>query len=245
LACGGGSTSSLSPSPAQPSASASRVVVVTHTAGFRHDSIATAETTIQQLGRDSGLFDVSFCRTAEDVQRMLTAAALNDVAAVVFANTTGNIGIPDLDAFLAWIAAGHGFVGVHSASDTYHDRPAFLDMLGNEFDTHGQQAEVEAVVEAPGHPAVSHLGARYRVFDEIYRFKRNNRTDVTPLLTLDRYPPDGLANAGQNGDLPLAWAKSHGSGRVFYTALGHRIELWRDPRFQQHVLGGIRSVLRQ
>jgi type 1 glutamine amidotransferase len=30
---------------------------------------------------------------------------------------------------------------------------------------------------------------------------------------------------------------------VFYTALGHRIELWRDPRFQQHVLGGIRSSL--
>lgn len=243
LACGGGSTSSLAPSTLQPSTSASRVVVVTHTAGFRHDSIPVAETTIEQLGRDSGIFDVAFCRTAEDVQRMLTPAALNGVAAVVFANTTGNIGIPDLDAFLAWVAAGHGVVGIHSASDTYHDRPAFLEMLGNEFDTHGKQAEVEAVVEASGHPAVSHLGARYRVFDEIYRFVRNNRGSVTPLLTLDRYPADGLASAGHPGDLPLAWAKSHGSGRVFYTALGHRIELWRDTRFQQHVLGGIRSVL--
>jgi uncharacterized protein len=221
------------------------VVVVTHTAGFRHDSIPIAEATIQQLGRDSGLFDVAFCRTAEDVQRMLTPASLSGVAAVVFANTTGNIGIPDVNAFLAWIGAGHGFVGVHSASDTYHDAPAFLDMLGNEFDTHGQQAEVEAVVEAPGHPAVSHLGTRYKVFDEIYRFKRNNRTNVTPVLTLDRYPADGLAQGGQPGDLSLAWAKSHGSGRVFYTALGHRIDLWRDTRFQQHVLGGIRSVLGQ
>jgi uncharacterized protein len=243
LACGGGSTSSMSPSAVQPSANAARVVVVTHTAGFRHDSIPTAETTIQQLGRDSGLFDVTFCRTAEDVQRMLTPAALANVAAVVFANTTGNIGVPDLDAFLGWVAAGHGVVGVHSASDTYHDRPAFLEMLGNEFQTHGQQTEVEAVVEATGHPAVSHLGTRYRVFDEIYRFVRNNRTNVTPLLTLDRFPADGLASAGQPGDLPLAWAKSHGSGRVFYTALGHRSELWRDARYQQHVLGGIRSVL--
>jgi type 1 glutamine amidotransferase len=219
------------------------VLVVTHTAGFRHDSIPVAETTIEQLGRDSGLFDVAFCRTADDVRRMLTPAALSGTAAVIFANTTGNIGIPDLDAFLAWLGAGYGFVGVHSASDTYHDAPAFLDMLGNEFDTHGKQTEVEAVVEAPSHPAVSHLGARYRVFDEIYRFEKNNRTGVTPLLTLDRYPADGLANAGQPGDLPLAWAKSHGSGRVFYTALGHRIELWRDKPFQQHVLGGIRSVL--
>ena len=243
LACGGGSTASLPPSDVQPSAKASRVVVITHTAGFRHDSIPIAETTIEQLGRDSGLFEVAFCRTAEDVQRMLTPAALSDVAGVIFANTTGNIGIPDLDGFLAWVASGRGVVGVHSASDTYHDRPAFLEMLGNEFDTHGKQTEVEAVVEAPGHPAVSHLGTRYKVFDEIYRFVRNNRGNVTPLLTLDRYPADGLASAGQPGDLPLAWAKTHGSGRVFYTALGHRIELWRDAQYQQHVLGGIRAAL--
>jgi type 1 glutamine amidotransferase len=102
---------------------------------------------------------------------------------------------------------------------------------------------VDAVVEASAHPAVAHLGARYRVFDEIYRFTRNNRSSVTPLLTLDRFPRDGLPNAGEPGDLPLAWMKSHGTGRVFYTALGHRDELWRDTRFQQHVLGGIRSVL--
>ena len=240
LVCGGGSTSPVSPSV---SANGARVVIVSHTAGYRHDSIPAAEATIQQLGRESGLFDVVLCRTADDVRRMLTPAALSDVAAVVFANTTGNIGIPDLDGFLAWIAAGHGFVGIHSATDTYHDAPAFLDMLGNEFDRHGKQTEIEAVVEAPSHPAVSHLGGRYRVFDEIYRFKRANRESVTPLLSLDRYPNDGLERAGESGDLPLAWARNHGKGRVFYTALGHRIELWSDPQFRQHVLGGIRSVI--
>jgi type 1 glutamine amidotransferase len=243
LACGSESTAPVSPSPSAPSAPAVRLVVVTHTTGFRHDSIPAAEAAIQELGRETGLFDTSFCRTADDVRRMLTPAALSDAAGVVFANTTGNIGIPDLAAFLAWIGSGRGFVGVHSASDTYHDAPAFLDMLGNEFDTHGTQTEIEAVVENRAHPAVSHLGARYRVFDEIYRFRRANRTSVTPLLTLDRYPADGLASAGEPGDLPLSWAKNHGSGRVFYTALGHRIELWADARFRQHVLGGIRSVI--
>ena len=242
-ACGGGDAAS----PITPSvqSGAVRVVVVTHTAGFRHSSIPVAEAVIAQLGRESGLFDAGFCRTADDVRRMLTPAALADVSAVVFANTTGDIGVPDLDAFAAWVASGRGFAGFHSASDTYHGAPAYLDMLGNEFDTHGEQAEVEAVVEAPSHPAVAHLGPRYRVFDEIYRFVRNNRADVTPVLTLDRYPADGLAHAGQRGDLPLAWSKSHGTGRVFYTALGHREELWGDRSFQQHVLGGIRSVLRR
>ena len=83
------------------------------------------------------------------------------------------------------------------------------------------------------------------MFDEIYRFVRNNRGAVSPLLTLDRFPADGLPRAGESGDLPLAWAKTHGAGRAFYTALGHREDLWRDDRFQRHVLGGIRSVLPQ
>ena len=239
-ACGGGATSSVSP---LAPAGLPRVVVVTHTAGFRHSSIAVAEPILAQLGRDSGTFDTIFCRDLDDVRRLLTPAGLADVSAVVFANTTGNLGIPDLAAFLAWIEAGHGFVGIHSASDTYHDAAAYLEMLGNEFEAHGDQAEVVAIVETSSHPAVAHLGSQYRVFDEIYRFVRNNRAEVTPLLTLDRFPADGLPHAGESADLPLAWTKRYGTGRVFYTALGHRDDLWRDFRFQQHVLGGIRGVV--
>lgn len=220
-----------------------RVLVVTHTTGFRHSSIDVAERVLPELGQGAGLYTVELARTADDVQRRLTPAALAAVDAVAFINTTGDLGIPDVDAFLAWVAAGHGFVGVHSASDTYHERPGYLAMLGNEFQTHGEQATVEAVVEAPAHPAVAHLGARYRVFDEIYRFVRNNRGDVTPLLTLDRYPDDGLDRAGTPGDLPLAWTRVHGQGRVFYTALGHRDELWLDSTFQRHVVGGLRWAL--
>jgi type 1 glutamine amidotransferase len=246
-ACGSGPASSMMPAPTSPTSptppAAARVLVVTHTTGFRHDSIPIAEATIARLGRESGAFDVEYCRTADDVRRMLTPSALGNTAAVVFASTTGNLGIPDLGGFLDWIAAGHGFVGIHAASDTYHDEPRYLEMLGNEFDKHGQQSEIEAVVEGTSHPATSHLGSRYKVFDEIYRFKSNNRGRVTPLLTLDHFPPDGLPDASQPGDLPLAWTKSHGTGRVFYTALGHRIELWSDPQFQQHVLGGIRSAI--
>ena len=225
------------------SAALARVLVVTHTTGFRHNSIDVAARVLPDLGRSAGLFTVEFARTADDVRRMLTPAALASADAVAFINTTGDLGIPDLDAFLGWVAAGHGFVGVHSASDTYHERPEYLAMLGNEFQTHGAQATVDAVVESPSHPATAHLGARYRVFDEIYRFTRNNRAEVTPLLTLDRYPDDGLDHAGAPGDLPLAWTRAHGQGRVFYTALGHRDELWLDSTFQRHVVGGLRWAL--
>jgi type 1 glutamine amidotransferase len=242
-AAGCGSGDDQAP-PAGPSAAApARLLVVSHTTGFRHSSIDVAEPVLAQAGRDSGAFTTIACRTAADVARLLTREALANADGVVFLHTTGNLGLPDLPAFLDWIAAGHGFAGIHSAADTYHDAPGYLAMLGNEFDTHGAQAEVEAVVEQPAHPAVAHLGSRYRVFDEIYRFVRNNRGDVTPLLTLDRYPADGLPRAGDPGDLSLAWTRPHGSGRVFYTALGHREELWRDPVYVRHVVNGIRWAL--
>jgi uncharacterized protein len=229
-----------SPTPDPPA----RVLVVTHTEGFRHSSIPVAEETIRALGQRSGLFSANFCRTADDVVRMLTPSALAGVDAIVFANTTGQLPVPDLDAVLRWIGEGHGFAGMHSASDTYHDSPAYIDMLGNEFLTHGDQTTVDAVVENASHPASSPLGERFRVFDEIYKFTRSNRGSVTMLLSLDRHPADGLPAAGQPGDLPLAWAKNHGQGRVFYTALGHREDVWQNSLYQQHILGGIRWVLR-
>ena len=232
----------VSPTPVTPPV---RVLVVTHTEGFRHSSIPIAETTISALGHSSGLFTASFCRTAEDVARMLTPSALAGVDAIVFANTTGNLPVSDLGALLNWVREGHGFAGMHSASDTYHDAPAYLEMLGNEFLTHGDQTTVDALVETPSHPASSPLGQRFRVFDEIYKFTRPNRASVTMLLSLDRHPADGLPEAGQPGDLPLAWARDYGQGRVFYTALGHREDVWQNALYQQHILGGIRWVLRR
>jgi hypothetical protein len=220
-----------------------RLLVVTHTTGFRHSSIATAEETLAALARESGLFQVDFCRSAADVQTKLSPAGLAAYEAVFFANTTGDLGIPDLGAFLRWVEAGRAFLGAHSASDTYHGAPAFLDMLGGEFLRHGAQAEAEIRVEDASHPSVAHLAPAFRIFDELYEFRENPRSRVQVLLSMNRHPADGHAEAGQPGDFPLAWWRAHGRGRVFYTALGHREEVWQDPRFRQHLLGAIRWAL--
>src|SRR6185295_19279075 len=173
-------------SPASPTSidQPARVLVVTHTEGFRHSSIPIAEATIAEVGRRSGIFSATFCRTADDVATMLSTSGLAGIDAIVFANTTGSLPIRDLPALLNWIADGHGFAGMHSASDTYHDAPAYIEMLGNEFLTHGDETTVDAVVENPSHPASSPLGQRFRVFDEIYTFTMSNRGVVTMLLSL-------------------------------------------------------------
>lgn len=217
-----------------------RFLVVTHTAGFRHDSIPVAEQTLADLGSKSGEYEVSFARNADDVKSMLTPAGLDGHAGVVFANTTGDLGIPDLAAFLDWIGQGHAFIGMHSATDTYRDQPGYVAMIGAAFKQHGSPCEVEPKVEDTAHPAAAGLGTTFKIFDEIYEFADNPRSRVQVLFALDKHPPDGHPEANQPGDYPLAWSKAHGKGRVFYTALGHGNETWQDERFRQHVLGAIR-----
>jgi type 1 glutamine amidotransferase len=175
------------------------------------------------------------------VRRLLTAQGLTPYRAVVFANTTGSLPVPDLGAFLSWIAGGRGFVGIHSASDTYHDQPSYLAMLGGEFTTHGAIVEAEVRVDDSSHPSVAHLAPSFRIADEFYRFQRLDASRRT-LLSLARDPGDGGPAPSGVGD-PLAWHRNFSSGRVFYTALGHRSELWQDPRYRRHVLEGIRWTL--
>jgi hypothetical protein len=98
------------------------LLIVTYTAAFRHNSVPTAERVLTDLGSRSGAYSVLYCRNGEDVREMLTPEWLNTnhVDGVFFANTTGNLGIPDMRGFLNWIKAGHAFLGAHAATDTYH-----------------------------------------------------------------------------------------------------------------------------
>lgn len=243
-ACGGsGPDRSTSPAPS-PSVPSARLLVVTHTTGFRHDSIPAAEAAIAAIGSASGLFQVEYCRTADEVRARLTPGALAGFDAVFFANTSGDLGISDLSAFLGWIGGGKAFLGTHSAADTYRDQPDYLSMLGGTLTTHGSIVEAEIRVSDPTHPVVAHLTPRFRITDEWYRFEPA-APGRSVLLSFDRVPADGVGVAGDPADLPLAWHRSFGSGRVFYTALGHRAEVWQDPRFRTHLLEAVRWAIRR
>ncbi len=235
-------------------AAAKRVLVVTLTKSFHHSSIPTGEKVLGQLAQQSGAFTVDFVRTEADMAQKMTPAALTNVDAVIFANTTGDLPLPDKQAFLDWIKAGHGFIGIHAACDTFHGFPAYLQMLGAEFDHHPPGLyEVECINQDPKHPACLPLGPTWKVKDEIYLMKGFDRAKVHGLLTLDKHPSDHTP-----GDYPIAWCKNYGTGRVFYTSLGHNDDIWdadTPPNFkrvnppevsrqyQQHLLGGIKWAL--
>jgi hypothetical protein len=254
-----------------------RVLVVSTTAGFRHSSIEIGNAVIEQLAKDSTAFTVDVVNVNANAPEYRGAdgkpdkaklqeanrAALADKLSpnglkqydgIIFNNTTGDLPLPDKEAFLAWIKSGKGFAGMHAATDTFHTYAPFVEMIGGEFKTHGAQVEVDIINQDQQCPACRHLGKNWVVYDEIYQFKNFDRTKVRGLLTLDKHPNDKTP-----GDYPIAWIKEYGQGRVFYTALGHREDVWdanwKDGKgerknspevakaYQQHILGGIKWAL--
>lgn len=264
---------------------ARRALVVTTTAGFRHSSIPTAEKILAEVGKTSGTFTVDYARletgTAEfknadgkpDKQKVLaalkpvladkmSAAALKNYDLVIFANTTGDLPMPDPQALLDWIAAGGAFVGMHAATDTFPGFQPYTEMIGGHFRTHGPQVQVSAINQDASCPSCQHLPSRWTVFDEIYQLKDFDGSKVQRLLSLDELmlnAKDVKEQKTTPGDYPIAWKKNYGKGRVFYTSLGHREDIW-DPawtdkdgkrmnspevakQYQQHILGGIHWAL--
>lgn len=251
-------------------AAAKKVLVVTTTTGFRHSSIPTAEKIIAQLGQQSGAFTVDYARVEPNdpqfkgpdgkpdkakveeaikavLAEKMSPAALKNYDAVIFANTTGDLPLPDPQAFLDWIKTGKGFVGMHAAGDTFHGFKPYVEMIGAEFKAHGAQVEVEPINQDKECPACKHIPSDWKVFDEIYQFKNFERAKVHGLLTLDKHPNDKTP-----GDYPISWCKEYGKGRVFYTSLGHREDVWdpnwadrKNPKevaeaYQKHILNGIK-----
>ena len=217
------------------------LLVVTETAGFRHAAAITAGLAeLRRLGaRDRGGFEVrELTRFAQ-----LTPEELSGARGLVLLQTSGT---PELDAagrarLLAAVRDGLPLLAFHAASDTFHGWTAFHRMLGAEFRDHPNAGVGRLRVEDRGHPASRRLGRSFRLREEYYRFRRtpDPRKGAHVLVSLD------VASFGgrPRGDRPLVWWRTERRGRVFYSALGHRPQTWRDPRHRRLVAGALEWAL--
>jgi len=208
-----------------------RVLFITHSAGFRHDSIVVARQALEGIGVRSGAFSVT---SSEDLS-LISAEGLRNFD-VLFFYTSGELALTDRQKqdFLAFVREGKGFGAAHSATDTLYSWPEYGELIGGYFDGHPWAQEVSIDIEDPDHPATRPYGNSFRIGEEIYQFRAFSRDRVRVLMTLDTRTAD-LGAPGVNrpdGDFALAWVRNFGRGRVFYTALGHVDDTWRDARFQ-------------
>jgi type 1 glutamine amidotransferase len=192
-----------------------------------------------QLGQSTGAFTV----TSTEDPGQINAANLANYDAVVFF-TSGELPFNDAQkaALLQFVRSGKGFIGFHSAADTLYNWPEYGEMLGGYFQTHPWTEEVLIRNEDINHRATTHLGGAFDVTDEIYQFRAWSRASVHVLLSLDLAsvpPDDARPDRRPDNDYALAWTKSYGAGRVFYSALGHFDAVWNDVRIQNFLKQGI------
>jgi type 1 glutamine amidotransferase len=237
-----------------------RVLMFTRSQGFQHsvvqrkgDKLSLAEQIVTDLGaknnievvceKDGGIFvskefpkfDGFFFQTQGD----LGAEKSQDGKPPVSAEGK--------KAFLDAIFAGKGFVGAHCASDTYHskgdswknqdekDRDPYIQMIGGEFISHGEQQKSWMRVVDPNFPGLKDV-KDFEMLEEWYSL-RNFAPDLHVILVQDT---KGMKNIQyERPPFPATWARMHGKGRVFYTSMGHREDVWQSDIMKNLVLGAL------
>lgn len=229
-----------------------RLLAIGETKGFQHDSVSTAMATMWKLGRDTGLWD-TYIKTDTQLitKKKLGGNAKNlDFFDAVYFYTTGELGMDDSQKadLLSFIRDdGKGFVGGHSAIDTFYKWPDYGDMIGAYFDLHPWNTfEGPVVVEDRASPITKHFPARMTILDEYYQASPlYSREKLRVLMRLDETKLD-LNRKGvkrTDGDFAVTWVKKYGKGRVFWTTLGHREEIYDMPEIQKMYTEAIKWAL--
>jgi type 1 glutamine amidotransferase len=182
----------------------SKINTLVFAGGAIHDWKGCSDTTIDWLSQ-SDEFEIT--KVEEDLDA-LVAPNLDPYDLIVFYYTVGEISDAQKNGLLNHIASGKGYVGIHSAADSFRECPEYRAMVGGHFTTHPRYRDYQVNVVDSEHPITEGLD-EFMVTDEQYILDYDHRVHV-------------LASALWKGDaMPVAWTKSWGNGRVFYLALGH------------------------
>lgn len=214
-----------------PVSSATKVLVYTHSTGFRHDSIEAIAAAL-----DRALDGAGFAAEVGADPKRFTTAGLADLRGVVLVSTTGKpLGEPGTEAIAAldaFVKGGGALIGYHAASSTFYEPPAgYSPLIGGRFDEHPGGVRSTTCHPVGSHPAAVKLPPSFMTRDEIYVFKQYLPDNQVMLECMD---------VGGQRRLPIAWSRAHGQGRVFYSALGHSAEDFAPgrPLMANHFLPG-------
>ena len=246
-----------------------KILYFTKSSGFEHPVISWkdgqpsfSEKVLLELGAKNG-WEFTFSKDGSK----FSPEYLNQFDAVFF-YTTGDLCSEGTDknppmsaagkqALFDYVRSGKGFIGTHAASDTFHmaneskkgpDRYAnhgeqadpYARFLGGEFIIHGAQQVATNTVIDPKFPGFENAGASFAFQEEWYSLK-DFTPDIHVLTVIDA--PHMKGPMYERPAYPNTWARNEGKGRVWFTAMGHREDVWTNPLFQQILVGGIKWAL--
>lgn len=246
-----------------------KILFFTKSSGYEHSVISwkngqpsVAEKVLLELG-DKHDWEFTFSKDGS----LFSPEYLAQFDSVMFYTTgdlcsKGNDGHPPMtqegkQALFDYVKSGKGFVGTHSASDTFHtnneskkgperyknhgeNADAYVRFLGGEFIKHGKQQVAKNTVTNPAFPGFESIGEEYGFIEEWYSLK-DFAPDLHVLSVIDAPSMTGVEY--DRPPYPSTWARKEGDGRVFYTAMGHRDDVWTNPVFQDILVGGMKWSL--
>jgi type 1 glutamine amidotransferase len=247
---------------ARPQGPTKKVLFFIKSAGFPHPVVtrrgekpSLAEQILTRVGKEHG-FEV----VASKDGRMFDPDKIGEWDAFVF-ETTGDLTTegtseksppmsPDGEkAFYDAIRGGKGFLGMHCATDTFgHHRhkgadDPYIQMIGGEFVSHGPQQVATLEVVNPKFPGMENgfgsLGPSFTINDEWYALKHMPEDLHVIMVQVTKGMRSGPAREYNRPNYPQTWARIHGKGRVFYTSMGHREDVWENPMYQGLLLGAL------
>jgi uncharacterized protein len=260
-------TGSMNRLLAQPKGARKKVLFFTKSSGFQHsvikrdgESLGMAERILTEIGKEHG-FEV----VASKDGRLFEPDQIGQWDAFVF-ETTGDLTIAGGDknppispegekALYDAIRGGKGFMGMHCATDTFgHHGPKYkspgnrdkgaddpyIQMIGGEFIVHGAEQPSRIDIVSPAFPGIANgfgaSGSSFTIKDEWYALK-NLADDLHVILV---QVTEGMkGHMYERPNFPITWARQFGKGRVFYTSMGHREDVWENPNYQALLLGAL------
>jgi type 1 glutamine amidotransferase len=263
VAAGFAAVGTTAPAPAADQKT-KRLLLVTDSGGFIHDSVGVAEEVLKAIGPKNG-FEVTAWRFTREPNPTVLAKyseefrkrtgmtvekencgrvnkdTLKNFDVVLFFTTGNPLTKTELAELEEWVKAGGAFTGTHCATDTLYNT-TYGGLVGGYFDGHPWHQKIKVKVEDPKHAAAAGFKTGDDITDEIYQFKDTpySREKLHVILSVDNSSIDVSKGKRKDMDYAISWCQQYGKGRSFYTSLGHRKEVWKDPRFQAHLIGGLK-----
>ncbi len=193
----------LTPTAAQAPSSKTKVLVFA--GGTIHDYKGIGNE-VEKTLKEFGQFEVT--KIEEDLNALISPK-LDPYDVIVFYYTVGTITPEQKKGLFDFVASGKGYVGFHSAGDSFREDEEYRKFVGGHFLTHPAYREFAVKVVDKENPLTRGL-IDFNITDEQYILQQDD-----PEIHI-------LATAAHEGkDLPIAWTKSSGKGRVFYMGFGH------------------------
>ncbi|MEX0987229.1 MAG: ThuA domain-containing protein [Bacteroidales bacterium] len=212
--------------------------------GYVHDNIAASVEALEEICASMDI------RTKEtDDPAIFEQKKLTDFDAIIFSNSNNEAFLNDRqrENFQAYIRSGKGFMAIHSANASERDWVWYRQLVGGKFVRHPKLQSFDIRVIDGTHLSTVHLPDVWKWEDEVY-YSNHLNPAIHVLLAADLNTVKDNEKAEYPGEVfgdlfPLAWYHTFEGSRVFYTALGHKIEYYKDENFRNHLKGGIIWIL--